>query len=283
LEAVIQPGAGQNLAGSPFSEIMAGKQPRSDEKSRRTGRALPGFPVVSDAGVSKGTPGMQLPPYFLPQPAANWEADTIAAFEQLFTLTLAQGMGTAIEYTLPAPKWQFLCYLCDHKNILLHGSGNANIVEFEPRKSNDVVAFGNRRAVYAASDGLWAIYFAIVDRDNHVTSLVNSCFRVVDATEKSEPYYFFSINGDALPHSPWREGMIYLLPSASFEQQPCQRYRGAEIELAQWASPVPVRPLAKLSVRPEEFPFLAQIRPHDPTVIRERAFADPDAFPWLEA
>src|SRR5262249_6908784 len=99
---------------------------------------------------------------------------------------------------------------------------------------------------------------------------------------RSVPYYFFSINGDALPHSPWRNGTIYLLPGDSFEQQPRQLYRGFEIEPAQWASLTPVKPLAKLAVHPEDFPFLAQIVPHNPAVLRERALADPEGFPWLD-
>jgi hypothetical protein len=225
---------------------------------------------------------MQMPAYFLPQPTADWGTATLASFEQLFIQAVEQGAGTVMDYTLSAPKWQFLCYLCDHKNIVLHGSSKDDITEFEPRQSNDIVAFGNRRAIYAASDGIWSMYFAIVDRDNYVTSLVNSCFRVVEDAGKSKPYYFFSINGDALPHDPWRAGTIYLLPRDSFEPQPSEFHRGAEIELAQWASLVPVKPLAKLSVEPEDFPFLAQIRPHDPAVVRERGIADPDGFPWLD-
>ncbi|CAN5665069.1 hypothetical protein BH10CHL1_BH10CHL1_48670 [soil metagenome] len=226
---------------------------------------------------------MLLPAYFLAQPVADWSAATIAAFEQLFTEAVEPGTGAEIDYTLPMPKWQFLCYLCDHKPIVLHGSGNLQIEEFEPRQSNDVYEFGNRRAVYAASDGIWPIYFAIVDRENYVTSLINSCFRMIETDmESGPPYYFFSINGDALPHNPWRNGMIYLLPRASFVQQARARYQGIEIDLAQWASSIPVKPLAKLAVQPEDFPFLPQILPHDPAVIRERASANPDGFPWMD-
>jgi hypothetical protein len=224
---------------------------------------------------------MQLPPYFLLQPAASWDADTVAAFEQLYAQFVAPGTGGEIIYTLSAPKWQFLCYLAEHKQILMHGSGKSDIKEFEPRKADDVAEFGDRCAVYAASDGIWAMYFAIMDRDRYVTSLVNGCFRIV-APERSGPYYFFSINGDALPHHPWRTGALYLLPGDRFEQQPRQQVRGMEIEVAHWASPVPIKPLAKLTVEPEDFPFLAQIHPHDPAVIRERAMANPEGFPWLD-
>lgn len=42
-----------------------------------------------------------------------------------------------------------------------------------------------------------------------------------------------------------------------------------------------VRPLARLRVVPEDFPFLRQVRGHDKKVIDERAAADPNGFPWL--
>ncbi len=226
---------------------------------------------------------MAVPPYFLPRPGPHPDATTIAAFERLFASAVAPGTGAAIAYTLTASKWQFLCYLCDTKGVLAHGSGQADIAEFEPRQSSDVAEFGARRAVYAASDGLWALYFAVLDRERQVTSLVNACLRVVDAQgRRSAPLYFFSINADALPQQPWRQGAIYLLPRATFVQQAVQPYRGDHIEVAQWASPSPVRPLARLAVGPEDFPFLAQIQAHNPQVLRESAARDPEGFPWLD-
>jgi hypothetical protein len=231
----------------------------------------------------EGSARIELPRWFLPRPTPHTDPGTIAAFERLFTATVERGAGTLIDYTLLAPKWQFLCYLCDHKEIVLHGSGQPNILEFEPRQSNDVAEFGNRRAVYAASDGIWPIYFAVMDRDRGVTSLVNSCARVVGSDgSRSEPYYFFSINADALRRRPWRRGTIYLLPRHNFEQQALQPYRGLQLEVAQWASPVPVRALARLPVEPGDFPFLGQMHAHDPQVVKERAARDPDGFPWLD-
>jgi hypothetical protein len=209
-------------------------------------------------------------------------ADTVAAFERLFADAIERGPCATIEYTLSAPKWQFLCYLSERKPVVLHGSGNPSIATFEPRKSTDVNEFGNRQAIYAAADGIWPIYFAIVDRDRPLTSLVNGCFRVVTGDGLSDSYYFFSIDADALPHPPWRDGTIYLLPDDTFERQPRWRSDGVEIESVQVASRVPVTPLAKLAVSPEEFPFLDQVRRHDPVRTRARAHADPAGFPWID-
>src|SRR5574338_544365 len=135
---------------------------------------------------------MYLPSHLSPRPDMDLSEEKVAAFERLFaeiTERSKEGEIVDIDYDLPAPKWQSLNWLCDTK---------------------DVFEFGNRRAVYAASDGIWAMYFAIVDRDGPVRSLMNACIRVINEDgSRGEPYYFFSINGDALPHNPWRQGTIY--------------------------------------------------------------------------
>src|SRR4051794_25651040 len=109
--------------------------------------------------VGGNTQMIELPSYFGRRPAADWSPATVAGFERLYAEAVAPGSGVALDYTLAAPKWQFLCWLCDTQDVLVHGSGNADIAEFEPRQSNDIEEFGNRQAVYAASDGIWAMYF----------------------------------------------------------------------------------------------------------------------------
>lgn len=210
------------------------------------------------------------------------DAAAIASFENLFAESVRRGPLKHIEYRLSAPKWQFLCYLCERKGIVLHGSGDPNLAELKPRKATDVSEFGNREAVYGATDGIWPMFFAIVDRDRPLRSLINSCVVVVGQTDLSGSYYFFSVDADALPGSPWRAGTVYLLPGQTFERQPAQQYRGLDIRVTQVASPAPVRPIAKLSVQPDDFPFLDRIRRHDPDHMRQRAYADPDGFPWLD-
>src|SRR5689334_22712982 len=123
---------------------------------------------------------MELPSYLLPRPPMDLDPETVAAFAGLFAEAVRAGTAHPIPYDLAAPKWQFLCWLADTQDVLLHGSGNPDIARFEPRQSNDVNEFGNREAIYAASDGLWPMYFAIVDRDNYHISLTNSCARVVE-------------------------------------------------------------------------------------------------------
>ena len=235
--------------------------------------------------ITKEQTAMQpeLPPYFLPRPPMDLDASTRAAFDRLLAEATQRGPEEAIDYTLDAPKWQFLCYLCDEHKVLLHGSGAPDIAEFEARQSNDTEEFGNRRAVYAASDGIWPMYFAIANRDGPVGSLMNACFRLVDdAGNRSRPYYFFSINDDAFEGDTWRNGMVYILPRTTFEQQPLDDSHGMKAQIEQWASPVDVKPLAKLAITPDDFPFLAQVHGHNMERIMERAKSDPAGFPWLD-
>lgn len=218
------------------------------------------------------------PPFYLKRPQMPGP-DLLATFDALFAGTLASP-GHEIDYRLTAPKWQFLCHLADAHGVLLHGSTNPDIEQFEPRKSDDVHAFGDRRAVYAASDGIWPLYFAILDRQRFPMSLNNVCVRLADEPSV-EPHYFFSISQGALAQKPFRNGWVYVLPRAPFEMQPPVHAAGLRVEVPQWASLEAVRPLARLSVAPEDFPFLAQLRGHDDDEMFRRSRANPDGFPWL--
>lgn len=206
---------------------------------------------------------------------------TLAAFDETFDAAVAA--DGAIDYRLSAPRWQFICHIADTRQVVLHGSGNPTITRFEPRQPEDTTEFGNRNAVYAASDGLWPMYFAILDRDRHRMSLINSAVRPLDdGGNPGEPLYFFSICATALAAAPWRRGTIYFLPRAAFEQQPLVELAGRRAAIQQWASAEPVTPLARIEVGPADFPLLGRIRGHDRETTFARARAEPDGFPWID-
>ena len=221
---------------------------------------------------------MMLPDYWLTRP--NEDEKSTAAFEELLHTTLSIGGCPTIQFTLPWSKWQFLCHIADHHDIALHGSGNPNIAQFEPRQSNDLSEFGNQKAVYAASDGLWAMFFAIVDRER-VPSITNACIRLEEESGVVHgPLYVFSVSQSALPSQPWRTGTVYLLPRKTFSTQPPMAFGSYQVHFAQLASLVPVEPMAKLTVTPDDFPFLAQIRGHDDERLQEYATALQTGAPW---
>ena len=225
---------------------------------------------------------MQALDYLLPQPSFDLSSDKQAEFETLIDSTPS---GSFVDYQLAHPKWQFLSYLCQSRNLVLHGSHNMEIAEVEPRKAIDTKAFSAQDAIYATTDGIYVIYFAIVDRRNFSPlTLFNSCFDIRASPDQVlGPLYFFSITHSALLQKPWCDGAIYILPRENFKQELTQQMSGAEIIFPHWISPKPATPIAKLLVQPKDFPFLAEIHGHDDEKLTRLAAADPNGFPWPEA
>jgi hypothetical protein len=224
-----------------------------------------------------------LPDYWLQRPEITIDPATQSDFDRLFAQIKSAGKITRIDYSLPAAKWLFLCYLAEQHSVALHGTGDPDIELFEPRLSNDLNEFGAQTAVYAAGDGLWAMFFAILDRSHYTMATSNACIRLVDETgQMSEPRYVFSISQDALRQRPWRKGVVYLLPGDTFEKQPSLHFDRYEVRIPQLASLLPVRPIAWLEVAPEEFPFLMDIRGLDDARLDEYGKAMQSGAPWPE-
>jgi hypothetical protein len=224
---------------------------------------------------------MELPDYWLSRPGVEPGPDARASFDQTWDRAIASGDDPLVEVE-PALRWQFLCHLADARGFVLHGSGDPGIDVFEPRQAVDLSAFGNRQAVYAAGDGIWAMFFAIVDRDR-IPSVTNACVRLADAAGNvSPPQYVFSISQSALHEQPWRSGTVYVLPGDTFELQPPLAFGEFEVRIPQLASLVAVRPLARVAVEPADFPFLSEIRGHDDDRLAEYAHALETGAPWPE-
>lgn len=218
------------------------------------------------------------PSYLLPAPEVP--ADAVDELDAILAgLEPSSGGPADLTGSTERPIWQLLARAAASGRFALHGSGADDIVEFEPRQSNDTHEFGNRKGVYAAADGLWPYYFAIADRPK-IESLMNAAVFLADPDTDADvgPYYFFSI-ASAHP-APWRDGNIYLLPIEGFERQPEMLRPEGLVRSTQLFRPDAVRPVARVRVRPEGFPFLAQIRRHGAEHMR-RAAQDPDGFPWL--
>jgi hypothetical protein len=205
-----------------------------------------------------------------------------AAFDDLRRST---PIGDVVDYRLPYPKWQYLSYVGESREVVLHGSQNPDIGSVEPRQARDERAFSNQRAIYATTDGIWVIFFAILDRLGYPQmGLFNSClsFRI-SANQLSDPLYFFSITHAARLREPWCGGMVDILPRATFEREPSQEMGGVEIVFPHWISSLPADPVARIPVGPDDFPFLAQIHGHNDEKLLQMARADPGGFPWPEA
>lgn len=225
---------------------------------------------------------MQKPDWLLPRPPFELTPEKLDAFEGLWQST---NCGESIDYHLPYPKWQFLTYLCETKEFVLHGSQHSHIDIVEPRQAHDTRSYSNQHAIYATTDGIWVIFFAIIDRKRHPgMSLFNSCLQIrISADQLSDPLYFFSISQPAKLQTAWCEGLVYILPRQRFERENAQVIQGAEVIFPHWISKETATPVAKLVVGPQDFPFLEQIHGHDDEKLNRLEAADPNGFPWQEA
>jgi hypothetical protein len=168
-----------------------------------------------------------------------------AAFERLVE-AVDEADGKKVEYDAAAPKHDFFRYLLERRPVLLHGTGDGAIERFDPQRQTD---YDNEwtDAVFATDDPIWPLFFATVNRPV-ARSLINGCSR-----RYGESHYYFSIATNPSSRAAWRDGWIYVLPRETFRLHPS----GPE-----WLSRVPVRPLARLRVSPEDFPFLDDVVEH---------------------
>ncbi len=226
---------------------------------------------------------MPIPEYWLERPKFELMKAHKEELEHLYQDILKNPNAPWIEH-VPVPKWVFLCWLVEEKSVLLHGSSNPDISLFEPRApdAKDDDEFSQQTAVFAASEGIWPMFYAILDRGLRPRFL-NSAVRLELLDGWSDTRYFFSVNDVVFKQNPWREGAVYILPKEGFVLEPPNEVAGGfTVQDPHWANVNLVKPLAKLKILPRDFPFLAQVRGHDNDVVQARAKANPSGFPWLE-
>jgi hypothetical protein len=228
-----------------------------------------------------------LPDYWQERPPLSVDDSTHAAIEDFLSREQPKAgdglldVGPIVHARRGVTPWQFLSALAERREIAFHGTGDPNIESFEPRHPIDFAPFGHQNAVFATTDPIWAMFYAVVDRDRYEVTLNNGCILLMDAEGRpGVPHYYFSITGDALREQPWRTGYVYFLPAETFVAQPAGTYAGHAARIPQLASPVAVTPFARLQVNPEDFPFLTQIRGHEDSRLGEYAQAVMAAEPW---
>jgi hypothetical protein len=154
-------------------------------------------------------------------------------------------------------------------DVLFHGSRRDDLDGLEPiRRSRDGTEFGDQQAVYATSDPVWAMYFAILRRGRAFSTRNGS---IGIGGELYPRWYFFSLRGGYHPE-PFANGWVYVLPREGFVAEPPL---AGNLDTAQWASPSSVRPVERIAVKPADFPFRGLVVTH-----RER---EPMLVTWLRA
>ena len=115
-----------------------------------------------------------------------------------------------IPYNITYPKSRFLQYIALTGDYLFHGSNSKNIKIFEPRKQT---LFNGEltTAVFATSDPIWPIFYAVLNRKRVIGNFRNGCLVYNDRR-----YHFYSLSESTMMADPWVEGAIYILPRDKF-------------------------------------------------------------------
>lgn len=183
-----------------------------------------------------------------PSPKIIFSNDEIAQYEEL---ALTINNGRSINYQLPFQKFRFLLYLSLKGNYVFHGSNNHSIECFEPRKQtlyNGKIT----KAVFASSDPIWSMFFAIFNRSRLIGSFRNGC--IIGRRKK---YHFYSINESTMKNEPWTEGMVYLLPKDRFATS-----GQGKVQFDEWICHEPIIPIGKMKVSLDDFYYRNRIATH---------------------
>lgn len=172
-------------------------------------------------------------------------------FETIYSKAI-QNNGV-VDYQSNFPKYRFIDYLIQKKNFVVHGSNNKNINQFETREQT---LFNGQmvNAIFATKDGVWPIFYAILDRSKLVRNFRNGCIK----SSNSKRYYFFSLTKETIDSDPWTTGMIYFLSSERFE-----RSSQSKVYFDEWISKEVVKPVIKLVVGKEDFEYIDKISIHN--------------------
>jgi hypothetical protein len=262
------------------TEIPDGFEPLLDWTDETTVRVLTG-PLIGaelsfdlkDGRVVGARAGGVIPIEATEQPPARapgsglrgplYQADREASveFEAIWEARIS---GRPLAKPKHQPVHSFVQWLMARDEFIFHGSTRTEIVEFRPRRESveigNVGGHGNLEAVYGTHQGLWAMFFAIVDRSQLVGSISNGVSTYTSAAGESIDVYRFSIERRSLAGKPFCPGAVYVFSRADFKQVPL--YPGGPPS-NEWACFTPVRPLASIPIEPEDFPFLDRIGAHD--------------------
>ncbi|MBU5352067.1 hypothetical protein ACN9MH_16640 [Paenibacillus silvae] len=182
-------------------------------------------------------------------PAIKFSTEEMQAYEQLALNVTEDGL---IEYDLPYAKFRYLTYVSLKGLYVFHGSNHTGIRIFEPRKQT---LYNGQwtKAVFAASDPHWPMFYAIFNRSRLKGSFRNGCIR-----GRRQNYHFYSLNQSTISNDPWTEGMVYFLPRESFT---APGPRG--ISFDEWLCHEPVAPIAKLKVCQDDCYYRNKIAVHN--------------------
>ena len=191
---------------------------------------------------------------------------------------------TAAQVPATLPKWGFLRWLTE-QGFLLHGSPVGELTELRPAEKayRQPDEFSNTIGVYAASDGIWAMMYAL--RNPQTTQMSDMGLRLQKNGQWGEMCYFMSLAPRQGQVNRVEEllvsGTVYVLSREGFQNSSPYHNPGlGEVQESHWVCPTPVRPLFAVPVQAADFPL--PVRLHDRETVDARCQADPWGFPWLD-
>lgn len=253
------------LAGSGNSYVVVGSQLGGatvdfDEGDPAPGGRLGGvipFIRADDATTSASGRGLRLEGF-------EWDPGEEDLYRELADSILENRDGRSLVWDHPWPKWRFIEWLSRRGQFIFHGSPLADLDSFLPRRNSveimDQGGTGNRAAVYGTPFGLWAMWFAVIDRPKLKGSIRNGAMTWPDRSGNPVDLYRFTVHKDFVGSNIWRTGTLYLFSQSDFE--PISFYPGGPAS-NEWASTSELKPLARLTIDPPDFPFINQVGGHD--------------------
>lgn len=207
-------------------------------------------------------------------PAPLWDRGTISRCTAVFRRWVEPGAGT----TLPDSAFcdlsrsVFLEFLVQHYDLLLFGTGNVQIVPLEPVVLSQNVNGWNRPRHFAFSESIFPLFQAITDQERlsalkypWKTTLVHS------VENENSPGYYFGLDYRALPLAPWRSGFVDVYSRADFP---------LDFDHVPGCSEAPIWPLARIAVRPWDWPLLDRVHGLDIRAQLRKQQESYIGFPW---
>lgn len=216
-------------------------------------------------------------PWMLEAPKVKLPESAVQAFAAVWTERDVARLPDSV------PRWLFLQWLAE-QGYLLHGSQRINLTELTGRAHDygQPDDFSNTIGVYATSDALWAMMYAL--RGSGVAQQSDMALQQWEHGQWSAMRYFYSL----APKSPQitdarsllAPGAVYVVNRAGFMPSPAYEHGGlGRVREAHWVNPGSVRPLMVVPVTPADFPL--PVRLHDAARVTAHSQTDPWGFPWL--
>ncbi|HEY7565047.1 MAG TPA: hypothetical protein VIA81_08995 [Acidimicrobiia bacterium] len=243
-------------SGGEFDGAVISFAPGDPTPGGTVGGLIP-FTRAADDMPLPGGRGLRLPQF---EPSA----EELAAYRRLRESMLSNPDGGAVAWELEWAKWRYIEWLSREGAAIFHGSNRLDIEEFRPERTSveimDQAGTGNLAAVYGSEKGLWAMWFAVMNRSRLKGSIQSGVGTWANEQGETADFYLFSVDRSIRDSDIWQTGMLYLFPIDRFERN---RYIPGGPYSHEWASPTSVRPLKRIPIEPEDFPFLEAVGVHD--------------------